>query len=86
MEDKIMAEAPEAESMEEEYSEITFDDLLQDPTYQAEFDRKVAKAMEKAKAKWVEESEKKRSEAEELAKMSADERHQHEISDLVEAR
>lgn len=64
----------------------TFDDLLKDPEYQAEFDRKVAKSTEKAKAKWQKEAEKERSEAEALAKMSEEEKHQHEISKLEAER
>lgn len=69
-----------------EPTKLTFDELLKDPEYQAEFDRKVAKSTEKAKAKWQKEAEKERSEAEALAKMSEEEKHQHEISKLEAER
>lgn len=67
-----------------EPTKLTFDELLKDPEYQAEFDRKVAKSTEKAKAKWQKEAEKERSEAEALAKMSQEEKYEHEISKLKE--
>ena len=35
----------------------TFDDLLKDKNHQAEFDRRVTKALETAKAKWQQEEE-----------------------------
>ena len=69
-----------------EPTKLTFDELLKDPEYQAEFDRKVAKSTEKAKAKWQKEAEKQRSEAEALAKMSEEEKHQHEINKLEAER
>ena len=65
---------------------LTFDELLKDPEYQAEFDRKVAKSTEKAKAKWQKEAERERSEAEALAKMSEEEKHQHELQKLEAER
>ena len=74
--------------MSEEYevNVATFDDLLKDPDYQREFDRKVAKAIEKSKAKWQKEADEKRSEAEALARMSSDERHEHELKKAEEEK
>ena len=57
----------------------TFEELLQDKTYQSEFDKKVAKALETAKTKWEQDAEVKRTEAEKLAKMDADEKHKYEL-------
>lgn len=58
---------------------MTFDEILQDKTYQSEFDKRVAKALETAKTKWEKEAEEKRTEAEKLAKMDADEKHKYEL-------
>lgn len=56
----------------------TFDDILENREYQAEFDKRVSKAIETAKTKWNEDFDKKLTheleEAEKLAKMSADEK------------
>lgn len=56
----------------------SFDDMLANKSYQAEFDKRVAKALETAKLKWDDEFNKtldsKLAEAEKLAKMSADEK------------
>ena len=60
----------------------TFDDLLKNKDYQSEFDRRVTKALETAKAKWQTEQdaavEAAKTEAERLAKMNADQKAQHE--------
>lgn len=58
---------------------MTFDEILADKHYQSEFDKKVAKALETAKTKWEQEAEVKRTEAEKLAKMDADEKHKYEL-------
>ena len=63
--------------MEQEQKPLTFDEILTDKDYQAEFDRRVNKAIEtatnNAKSKWEEEfkvkMEKERTEAEKLANM-----------------
>lgn len=56
----------------------TFDDILKDKAYQSEFDKRIAKSLETAKAKWDTEAQKKiddaKTEAEKLAKMNADEK------------
>ena len=64
----------------------TFDEMLKESNYQSEFDKKVAKALETAKAKWTKEEENKRTEAENLAKMSADEKHAHEIQKITKEK
>ena len=58
---------------------MTFDEILQDKTYQSEFDKRVAKALETAKTKWEKEAEEKRTEAEKLASMNAEEKHKYEL-------
>ena len=59
-------------------SEKSFDDVLKYKKYQSEFDRRVAKALETARAKWdtekATELENARTEAEKLSKMKADEK------------
>ena len=60
----------------------SFDDLLKDKTYQSEFDKRVAKALETAKGKWSAEQQKAiedaKTEAEKLAKMNAEQKAQYE--------
>ena len=41
---------------------MDFDKILEDPKYQAEFDKRVAKSIETAKTKWDQEAEAKRKE------------------------
>ena len=57
----------------------TFDEMLKESNYQSEFDRKVQKSLETAKAKWEAEQQAKQSEAEKLAKMKDDERRNYEL-------
>lgn len=57
----------------------TFDEMLKESNYQSEFDKKVQKSLETAKAKWEAEMEAKQSEAEKLAKMKDDERRNYEL-------
>lgn len=69
----------------------TFDDILKDKAYQSEFDKRIAKSLETAKAKWDAEVQKKiddaKTEAEKLAKMNADQKAEYEnqkkLDDLV---
>ena len=60
----------------------SFDDFLKDPKNQAEFDRRVAKALETNRTKMQADIETKlaeaRTEAEKMAKMSADQKAQYE--------
>lgn len=65
---------------------LTFDEILQDKYYQSEFDKKVAKALETARKKWEKELEEKRTEAEKLAKMNAEEKHKYELDKLAKER
>lgn len=65
-----------------EQSKPTFDELLKDPEYQAEFDRKAEGMKKKWHESWQKKAEKERSEAEALAKMTEDEKHQHEVQKL----
>lgn len=56
----------------------SFDDLLKDKAHQAEFDRRISKALETAKVKWETEAQRKveeaKTEAEKLAKMNAEQK------------
>ena len=65
---------------------MTFDEILQDKYYQSEFDKKIAKALETARTKWEKEAEEKRTEAEKLAKMNAEEKHKYELDKLAKER
>ena len=60
----------------------SFDDFLKDPKNQAEFDRRVAKALETSRTKMQADIEAKmaeaRTEAEKMAKMSADQKAEYE--------
>ena len=66
----------------------TFDDILKDSKYQSEFDKKVAKALETAKAKWETDTQQKiesaKTEAEKLAKMNVDQKAQYEAQKKLE--
>lgn len=78
----------------EQETPLTFDEILSDKDYQAEFDRRVAKAIEtattKAKSKWEEEYQKKmemeKSEAEKVANMKEAEKHQYELEQERKAK
>ena len=65
---------------------LTFDEILGDKTYQAEFDRRVQKALETAKSKWEAEEQSKRTEAEKLAKMDAEQKAKYELKKANEER
>ena len=58
----------------------TLDDLLSsNKSLQSEFDRKISKALETAKAKWEQQAKDDASEAKKLEKMSADERARYQF-------
>ena len=57
----------------------TFDEMLKESNYQSEFDKKIQKSLDTARANWEAEQQKKQSEAEKLAKMKEDERKDYEI-------
>lgn len=61
----------------------TFDEILKESNYQSEFDKKVQKSLDTAKAKWEAEQEAKKSEAEKLAKMKEDERTAYELEQAL---
>lgn len=56
----------------------TFDEVLSNKEYQAEFDRRVQKAIETAKTKWQEINDAEKSEAEKLAKMNKEQKLEYE--------
>ena len=60
----------------------SFDDILKDPAYQAEFDRRIAKALKTQESKLTADINSKienaRTEAEKLAKMNTDQKEQYE--------
>ena len=66
-----------------EENKPTFDEMLKDSNYQSEFDKRVAKSLETAKAKWEKEYNEKleaqKTEAEKLAKMKEEEKHAYEL-------
>lgn len=65
----------------EENKTPTFDELLTtNKEYQAEFDKKIAKALSTAKSKWENMTNEKLSEAEKLSKMTKDEKTQYQLS------
>ena len=61
-----------------------FDALLQNREFQSEFDRRVSRALETARGKWAQETERKIeracAEAERLARMSGEERMAHDFA------
>ena len=67
---------------EQETEQPTFDEMLKNRAYQAEFDRRLGKAIETARGKWQEETERRvgeaRTEAEKLARMTEEQRAKHE--------
>lgn len=67
------------ETTQVEDKPLSFDEILGDKTYQAEFDRRVQKALETAKSKWEAEEQTKRTEAEKLAKMDAEQKAKYEL-------
>ena len=66
------------ESVGTENKTQTFDEVLSNKEYQAEFDRRVQKAIETAKGKWQEINDAEKSEAEKLAKMNKEQKLEYE--------
>lgn len=58
---------------------VSFDDFLKGEGNQAEFDRRVQKAIDTAKTKWQEKNDQEKSEAERLAQMNETEKLQYEL-------
>lgn len=67
----------------------TFDELLKDKTYQSEFDKRVAKALETAKGKWESDHQAKleevKTEAEKMAAMNEKQKADYERDKQLEA-
>lgn len=64
----------------------SFDDFLKsNPEFQREFDRRTSKALDTAKTKWQADAEAARTEAERLAKMSAEQRAAEEMKQKLDA-
>ena len=61
-----------------------FDALLREKDFQSEFDRRVSRALEAARGRWAQETERKleqaRAEAEAMARMSGEERMAHDYA------
>lgn len=75
-----------AETTQVEDKPLTFDEILGDKTYQAEFDRRVQKAIDTARTKWEADEQTKRTEAEKLAKMDAEQKAKYELKKANEER
>lgn len=67
------------ESVGAENKPTSFDDFLKGEGNQAEFDRRVQKAIETAKNKWQEINDAEKTEAEKLAKMNKEQKLEYEI-------
>lgn len=74
---------------EQEQQPKTFDELLKDKTYQSEFDKRLAKAIETAKGKWESvhqaKLEEAKTEAEKMAAMNEKQKAEYEQSKLLKA-
>lgn len=70
----------ENKSVESTEKPLTFEEMLGKENYQSEFDKRIAKALETAKTKWEDDAKAKQTEAEKLAKMKEDEKHQYELN------
>lgn len=80
-EEKVVEETTEVED-----KPLSFDEILGDKTYQAEFDRRVQKALETARTKWEADEQTKRTEAEKLAKMDAEQKAKYELKKANDER
>ena len=60
-------------------SPVTFDDFLKDGKNQAEFDRRVQKAIQTAQESWKAKNDQEKSEAERLAQMNETEKLQYQL-------
>lgn len=77
-EEKKDVNAGAEESAGTENKTQTFDEILGNKEYQAEFDRRVQKAIDTAKTKWQELNDAEKSEAEKLAKMNKEQKLEYE--------
>lgn len=69
----------------EETKTPTFDEMLSDKAMQAEYDRRMQKALNTAKEKWQAEAEAEKAEAEKIANMKAEEKLQYELAKANES-
>lgn len=67
-------------------SEITLDELLKDPKIQAEFDKKAEGMRQKWEKAWQKKSEEEKLEAEKLARMTEEEKHQLQLNKAIEEK
>lgn len=78
-----------ANEPEQEQQPKTFDELLKDKTYQSEFDKRVAKALETAKGKWESDYQAKleaaKTEAEKMAAMNEKQKADYERDKRIKA-
>lgn len=65
---------------------MTFDEFIADSSNQAEFDRRVSKAIDTARKTWDEDNKKKQAEIEANAKLSAEERAKKQLADITKER
>ena len=80
MEEKVNVTEKEEDKM------ITFDEFLSDSKNQAEFDRRVSKAIDTARKTWDEDNAKRQAEIEANAKLSAEERAKKQLADITKER
>lgn len=73
-ENKNVNDGATTEPVGTENKKQTFDEVLTNKEYQAEFDRRVQKAIETAKGKWQEINDAEKSEAEKLEKMNKEQK------------
>ena len=84
MEENIAVQNNEAASNGEATPAQGFDALLRERNFQSEFDRRVSRALETARGKWAQETERRiqqaRAAAEERARMTGEERMAHDFA------
>lgn len=86
-----MEENVNTEAQESVGTKATFDDLLKDKDYQAEFDKRVSKAIttreanlkDELRKQWELEQNEKLSEAEKLASMNEKQKHEYELKKIM---
>lgn len=77
----------ETKETQEGVAEKSFHEIVsENKDYQSELDKTIAKALETAKSKWEKEAEVRKTEAEKLAKMDADEKLKYELEQEREAK
>ena len=85
MEENIAVQNSEAASPAEARPAQDFDTLLRERNFQSEFDRRVSRALETARGKWAQETERRieqaRAAAEARARMTGEERMAHDFAE-----